>query len=101
MAFSHFEPGKTVFERSFGSGLDSPKAYYNDLGKIAGRDEPLGPPIDYTEEDFWKRIEADRPGVVERVFERLFGIRDSDSPATFEEEDYAERLQSNDGAGNN
>lgn len=77
------EPGKTRIEHGFESVPDNPKAYYDELRHHAGKQESLGPPIDSTEAEFWKRIEDDKPAAIERWFERVFGMHDTDLPPTF------------------
>jgi hypothetical protein len=87
-AFDQREPGSPVFE--IGQGLSSPRVHYLDLQENAGQDESLGPPIDTPAEELWMKVEADKPGVFERFFERVFGDHDSDEQPAFWEDERSE-----------
>jgi hypothetical protein len=82
--FDQGEPGSPVFK--IGQGLNSPRKHYEDLQENAGQEESLGPPIDDTPEELWLRVDKDKPGVVERFFERVLGEHDSNEVSAFWEE---------------
>jgi hypothetical protein len=66
---------------------DSPKVHYDALSELAGQQPSLGPPIDTEAKQLWLRIEEDKPGVVTRFIERVYGEHDSDEvPALWEDQ---------------